>query len=231
MMKTLSTLRAGGRFLGPVPVLALILAACGNDPGASTAPQPTGTPSAAPSPPPPPPEPAPTATAKASAAAEAPKPSQGSGRPLVLKSDATEITDTFGSSPGSKLELGEGKDIATLRLTEGALRTGTVVTFKLDKGAKSTGGLTGKVYLIRAIVPPGQTPEQVESNGPPFVLELPAGNRKDANLAIGVEDDKGRVKWTIVAAKRIDDSRNVAIFELGTLPSGWLHVTTKAAGK
>ena len=62
------------------------------------------------------------------------------------------------------------------------------------------------------------------------MLELPTGAKKDANLAVGVEDDKGKVKWTIVAAKRFDDSRNVAVFELPTLPSGWLHLTSKAAG-
>ncbi len=72
---------------------------------------------------------------------------------------------------------------------------------------------------------------QIESNGPPFVLEMPAGSKKDANLAIGVEDAKGKVKWTVLAPKQIDDSRNVAVFELTTLPTGWVHVTTKPASK
>ena len=80
------------------------------------------------------------------------------------------------------------------------------------------------------MVPPSSTPEQIESYGPPFVLELPAGGKKDANLAIGAEDDKGTVKWTIVAPKRIDDARGMAVFHLDTLPSGFLHVTTKPAG-
>ena len=205
-------------------VAALSLAACANEPTAATAPQPTETPSATP----PPPEPAATASAKASAsaAAEAPKPSQSSGRPMVLKSDPSEISDTFGSSPGAKLELGD-KDVATLRLPEGALpSTTTVITFKIEKGARSAGALVGLVYSLRAVQPPNQTPTQVESNGPPFVLELPLGNRKEASLAIGVEDDKGWVKWATVAAKRIDDSRKVGIFELATLPSGLVHVTT-----
>ena len=48
------------------------------------------------------------------------------------------------------------------------------------------------------------------------------------SFAVGVENDKGKIKWTIVAPKRIDDSRNVAIYELSALPSGFLHVTTKA---
>jgi len=148
----------------------------------------------------------------------------------VIKSDPSEITDTFGSPP-SKLELGEGKDIAILRLPEGALGTGTNITFKIDRNGKASGGLIGKIYRIMAMVPPSSTPASFASNGPPFVIELPVGAKKDANLAIGVEDDKGKIKWTIVAPTRTDDSRNMAIFELATLPSGWLHVTTKPATK
>jgi hypothetical protein len=171
-------------------------------------------------------DPAPSASAKASAAPAADKP-QSSGRPAVLKSDPTEISDTFGSSPASKLELGD-KDIATLRLPEGGLRTGTVVTFRIAKSGKSHGGQLGKIYEIKSVIPPSNDGQQIESGGPPFVIELPAGGKKDANLAVGVEGDKGKLKWTVVAPKRIDDSRNVAIFELTTLPSGYLHVTTKA---
>jgi hypothetical protein len=225
-MKTLSTPHVRACQVALPAIFALILAACGNEPTASTPPQPTETAAAAPAPPATPePEPSATASAKASAAPAPPK-AEGSGRPAVLKSDPSEITDTFGSSPASKLELGD-KDLATLRLPEGGLHTGTVVTFKIEKAGKSAGGLLGKVYLIKAVVPPSSNPEQIESNGPPFTLELPVGSKKDASLAIGVEDDKGKVKWTILAAKRVDESRNMAIFELTTLPSGWLHATTK----
>jgi hypothetical protein len=212
------------------PILALVMAACGNEPAASTPPQPTEPPSASPSPPPsaePAASAAPTAKPKASATPAAKPQESGSGRPAVLKSDPSEITDTFGSTPASKLELGD-KDIATLRLPEGGLHTGTLITFKIDTKAKSTAGLVGKVYQIKAVIPPSPNPEQIESNGPPFVLELPAGALKEANLAIGIEDDKGKVKWNIVAAKRMDESRKVAVFELPTLPSAWVHVTSKA---
>jgi hypothetical protein len=143
----------------------------------------------------------------------------------VLKSDAKEITDTFGSPP-AKLELGD-KEIATLRLPEGALSKGTVITFKIDPRGKTTGGQIGKIYSLQAVVPPSTSPDQVPTSGPPFELELPAGSKKDANLAIGIEDDKGKIKWTIVAPKRIDDARNMAVFQLDTLPSAFLHVTSK----
>ena len=231
-MKTSMSPRARALPWQPLPIFALILAACGSEPAASTAPQPSATPAAEPAPTPvaePTPTAQPTAGATAAAAAK-PAPAQSSGRPSVLKSDPHEITDTFGSTPGSKLELGD-KEIATLRLPEGGLHTATVLTFKIDAKAKSIGGQVGKVYRISAVVPPSSTPEPIESGGPPFVLELPAGAKKDANLAVGVEDEKGRVKWTIVAPKRIDDSRNVAVFELTTLPTGWVHVTTKPASK
>jgi hypothetical protein len=218
----------------PIPALVLLLAACGNsEPSASSAPQPSDTPSASPAAPPSAeaesPGAAPTASASAKAEAKPPK-SQGGGRPAVLKSDASEITDTFGSSPASKLELGSGNDIATLRLPEEGLHTATLVTFKIERAGKSGGGQVGKVYSIKSVLPPSAEPQQIASNGPPFVLELPTGNKKDASLAVGVEDDKGKIKWTIVAAKSTDDSRHVAVFELTTLPSGYLHLTTKAPG-
>jgi hypothetical protein len=222
---TLTALASAGALWGTVSI------GCGNEPAAATPPQPSETPSAAKAPEP---EPtaaasaAPSASASAKAAAEPPK-QQGSGRPAVQKHDDSEITDTFGSTPASKLELGD-KDFATLRLPEGALRTGTLITFKLSKGGgKTAGAQVGKVYEIKCVIPPSANGEQIESNGPPFVLEMPAGAKKDASLAIGVEDDKGKVKWTIVASKSFDDGRKVAIFELPTLPSGFIHLTTKAA--
>jgi hypothetical protein len=228
-MKTPSSLpMPGARLAG---ALALLLAACGNsEPTASTPPQPSETPSATPATPPPAePEAAPTASASASAKAAAKPPkSGGGGRPAVLKSDANEISDTFGSSPASKLELGAGNDIATLRLPEEGLHTATIVTFKIERSGKSGGAQIGKIYSIKSVLPPAATPEQIESNGPPFILEMPAGNKKDVNLAIGIEDDKGKLKWTIVAPKSVDDSRHVAVFELSTLPSGFLHLTSKA---
>ncbi len=219
-----------------LPAFAIVLAACGEPTPPAPPPQPSDSASATsatPAPPPPAPSASASAAPSASASADAakPPPKQSSGRPMVMKSDPSEISDTFGSTPGSKLELGD-KDIATLRLPEGALRTATNVIFRIAAhGGKATGGQVGKVYEILAVIPPSTTPVGIDSDGPPFVLELPAGSKKDANLAVGVEDDKGKVKWTIVAPKRIDDARNVAVFELPTLPSGWLHVTTKAAGK
>jgi hypothetical protein len=149
------------------PIFAWILAACGEPPPATPPPQPTETPVATAVAPPAEPPPAPTASASASgsaAPATPPKP-QSSGRPAVLKSDPKEITDTFGSPP-AKLELGD-KEIATLRLPEGALVKGTVITFKIDARGKGTGGQIGKIYNIQAVVPPSTSPDQIPTNGPP----------------------------------------------------------------
>jgi hypothetical protein len=61
---------------------------------------------------------------------------------------------------------------------------------------------------------------------------MPAGDKKDANLAIGEisTDDKGKPKivWTVVAPVKIDDTTASARFELKTLSDAYLHITTKA---
>jgi len=147
----------------------------------------------------------------------------------MVKSDPSEITDTFSTNQPAKLELGD-KDMAVLRIPSGSLGRATNITFKLEPRGKSQPPVVGKIYKLFSVYAPSTTPEpQVETNnGEPFVLELPAGAKKDANLAIGVEDEKGKVKWTVVAPKRIDDVRNVAVFELNALPSALLHITTKA---
>src|SRR5262245_59521292 len=181
--------------------------------------------------------PTPSAKPSGSAAAKAPpKPSSGGGgTPAVLKQDPSEITDTFGSRP-AKLEIGSGeKDVGTLKLPEGALVQATNVTFKLDPRGKSNGTPLGKIYHVITVIPPSPTPSAVASNGPPFELVLPAGNKKDANLAIGKTetDDKGRekVKWTVIAPKRIDDLTGMAYFELTELGDLFLHVTAKPPTK
>lgn len=213
-----------------LPAFALVLAACGGEPAPATPPpQPTEAPvaSAAPAPPP-----QPTASAAPSASASAapakPAPKSGGGL-LMVKSDPAEVSDTFSTNQPAKIELGD-KDLAVLRIPSGALGHATNITFKLDPRGKSQPPMVGKLYRLMSVIAPSTTPEPKidTNNGEPFVLELPAGARKEANLAIGVEDEKGKVKWTIVAPKRIDDVRNVAVYELTALPSAWLHVTTKA---
>lgn len=166
---------------------------------------------------------APEASASASAAAP-PAPPQSSGRPPLLKSDPKEISDTFGVSPGSKLELGDDKEMVVLRIPEGSLETGTNITFKFDPKGKPGGMVIGKIYHLTAVVPPSGTPSRVKSVGEPFRLEFPAGNKKDANLAIGEPGTKFRV----IAPKRVDDSTNTAYFELTELYDFTLHITTRA---
>jgi hypothetical protein len=210
--------------------LALAAAACGAKPAPAPEPPPTPTVEAA--------VPAPTSTATAEAAptasataeAATSPPRQSSGRPPVLKSDPEEVTDTFGSSPGAKIEIGE-KEIAIFRIPENALTRGVNITFKLDNKGKTAGGQVGKIYRVTAIIPPASGPTNIDSAGPPFELALPAGSKKDANLAIGtfVTDDKGREKisWRIIAPVKIDDATGTAHFELPSISDAYLHITTK----
>lgn len=209
--------------------VAVTAFACGSEPAQPVTPTPTVTavapadvPSAVPTAEP---------EASASAAVDAgPPPKASSGRPPILKTDPQEITDTFGYSPAAKLEIGE-KDFAIFKIPENALTRATNVTFKLDPKGKSLGPPIGKIYRLTAIIPPNQEANPITTNGPPFELTLPAGAKKDANLAIGevVSDGKGHDKlvWKVVAPVKIDDSTNSARFELQTISDMWLHVTTK----
>jgi hypothetical protein len=221
---------------GSTPVfLAALFIGCGGGEPAPAVPPPA--PSAAPAPPPPEP------TASASAAAEAPAPSasasaapakpQSSGRPAVLKSDPTSVTDSFGSSPGAKIEIGEGKEVATLRIQENTLGQLTNVTFKLDAKGKSNGAPGGKIYHLTPVLPPDGKPVTVPSNnGTPFEFSLPGGGKRGANLAIGsIETDasgREKIKWQVIAPKRVDEGTGVAYFELTDLKDAYLHVTSKA---
>jgi hypothetical protein len=171
-----------------------------------------------------------TATAAATAAPAPDKP-KSSGRPPVLLQDAKSITDTFGYTPGAKLELGE-KEIATLRIPEGALGQATNVTFALDTKCKSHGIVTGKLYKITPTLPPAPTPASVPSNsGTPFVLILPGVKKKDLNLAIGTftKDAKGgeSIQWRVLGPTKADEATGMFEFNMDTLPDGCVHLTNK----
>jgi hypothetical protein len=178
--------------------------------------------------------PAPSASASAAASAGAkaePLKEQSSGRPSVLKSDPIQISDSFGSSPGAKVEIG-AKEIATFKIPELTLGQVTNITFKLDTKGRTGGPLVGKIYRMIPMLPPEAKPVTIPSNnGTPFELMLPAGNKKGVNLAIGTieADGSGRekVSWQVIAPKRIDDATGIAYFELQQLTDSYLHVTTK----
>jgi len=232
-MKTLAT-RA------PVGFCALVLlAACSGEPAPVAPPTPTEAPVAAPAPtvsatleatPP-----TPSAKPSGSAAVDMPAPvKQSSGRPTVLMEDSKELSGSFGSSPGAKLELGD-KEKITLRIPEFALSTrGTIITVKIDPKGKANGALIGKIIHLSTFEPKG-TPDPAASEGPPFELQMPAGNKKDANLAIGTisVDDKGneKITWKVIAPKRIDDVAGIAYFELTSLSDSFIHVTAKVPTK
>jgi len=173
-------------------------------------------------------EPPPAATESADAGAAQPPKTSGGG-PIMLKTDPKEITDTFASGQTAKIVLGEGDAIVTLKIPSQSLSRATNITFKLDPKAKPGGGVVGKIYHLTGIFPPEPTPSEVESAGAPFELMMPAGSKKDANLAIGVIDPaNGKVAWQIIAPTRIDDAANLAYFELLKFSDVLLHVTTKA---
>ncbi len=224
----------------PVGFCALVLlAACGGEPAPVAPPTPSEAPVVTPAPtasataeatPP-----APSSKPSASAAADMPAPAkQSSGRPIVLMADPIELTGTFGSSPGAKLELGD-KEKITLKIPEFALSTrGTIITIKIDAKGKANGSLIGRIVHLTTLTPQG-APEPAASEGSPFELQMPAGNKKDANLAVGTitVDDKGneKITWKVYAPKRIDDVAGIAYFELTTLANSFLHVTAKAPSK
>lgn len=164
----------------------------------------------------------------ASAAAPPPPPPSGpqDSRPPVLKTDAEEIQDTFGVSPGAKLELGDDSGRAILRIYENSFSNGVNVTFKIDKKAKAAGQQQGKIYRVTAVIPPSGTPTKVTTVTNPFELKLPAGAKKDANLAIG-EIGEGKVTWRVIAPEKIDDATGMATFLLPDLYDYYLHITTR----
>ncbi|HVY49871.1 MAG TPA: hypothetical protein VHB21_28445 [Minicystis sp.] len=212
-------------------------AACGGEPAPPPAPPTPPMPTAAAAAePPPPPTAEPSAAPSASASAEPQKP-MSSGRPPVIFTNATEVSETFGSSPPAKVEIGGDKDHAIFRIPENALHQGMNITFKLDTRGRSGGGQVGKIYRITPIIPPDAKPVNVETADAPFVIQLSNGGKKDLNLAIGAlsTDDKGREKivWTIVAPKQGDNGAGEAVFEVKTLGDEYVHLTTKppAAGK
>ena len=231
-MKTLAT-------CVPVGFCALVLlAACGGEPAPVAPPAPTEAPAVTPAPTASATAeatPAPSAKPSATAATDMPAPvKQSSGRPIVLMADSKELTGTFGSSPGAKLELGD-KEKITLRIPEFALSTrGTIITIKIDPKGKANGSLIGKILRVTTFAPAGAA-EPAASEGPPFELQMPAGNKKDANLAVGTVavDDKGneKITWKVTAPKRIDDVAGIAYFELMTLGDSFIHVTAKAPSK
>jgi len=235
MMTKLASRTAWAR-LTPVILAAFVLGCGGGEPASVVPPQAPPVASA------PPPEPAPSARASAaaeapapsastSATAEAPKP-KSSGRPAVLKSDPTGVTDGFGAAQGAKIEIGEDKELATLRIQENSLGQLTNLTFKLDPKGRSNGAPGGKIYRVIPVLPPDGKPVTVPSNnGVPFELALPGTSKRGANLAIGsIEIDaagREKIKWQVLAPKRVDEATGLAYFELPELKDAYLHVTAK----
>jgi len=224
-----SSFQTGARLFLAALAIPLAYLACGGDEKASTPP---------PQPSTPPPvashEPEPVASATASASASAAPEPKKAGRMVVGFSDPLSVEHTFGQAP-AKIEIGD-KEIATLRIPEDAIHNAVNLTFRIEKQGKSTGTPVGKVYRVFSIRPPSQEPVDLVTNSDPFKFILPAGSKKDANLAIGDigKDPKTgaeKITWKIIAPTKIDDVNNQATFEIGEIKNYLLHVTTKAPTK
>ena len=139
------------RLLAASPLVLFLVAACGGSP----TPPPTTTPEPAPTvKEEPKPEPSASATPAASASAPAPEPAAtakkptGSGRPQAIYNDVSE-PQTVGFD-GAVFRTSDG---AELRIPGGALSEPRNVIFSLDKKAKGTTGVLGKVYQIHVQTP------------------------------------------------------------------------------
>ncbi len=191
----------------------------------ATTPTPTATETGKPEEPPPP---EPTAQADAG---PPPPPPPAQERPPVLMTNESELVSIFTTSPGAKLELGDDSARVVFRIREGTLPSPFVITFKLEPKGKSTGVPIGKLYRMIVQVENSQALPDVETQDKPFEFTFPAGNKKDANLAIGkiVVDDAGREKitWTIVAPEKIDDAMGTAFFKLKSIGNSYMHITAK----
>lgn len=213
-----------------VAVVALFVAGCSSPPPPPPPPPPQ--PKVMPEPEPPPPPPEETAEAPPEPPPEAaPTGKPPSGRPPLIAMHATKVTGTFGATPAAKLRVG-GEPPAELHIQEWSLTEGVNLTLSIDpKGKKMKSGAVGNVYRLEPQIAPDPDYKTITSDGPPFVLRLPAGDSKSANLAFGeiITDAKGeRVEWKVIAPKQIDDVANVAIFELDKLVHASFHITNDA---
>jgi hypothetical protein len=220
-------------------VVALMLAACGDQPTAEVPPQPKPAEPGPEQPAPADPAPedgggggaaSPEPTGEAPAAL--PKPS---GRPMILITPRTEIKSTFGSTPGAVLKLKADVGEVTLTLPEWALPgTGTNIVFKVMKDkVKSKHPHLGGMAMLETIPADTETPRAVTTKAKDFELRWPTGGKETINLAVGTapsaESGPGDVSWTIIAPKSVDTSFKEAYFYLSSIgPVQYLHATSAA---
>lgn len=160
-----------------------------------------------------------------------------SNRPMTIIMDPT--TPQTVAYDGAVVRLSNG---AELRLPAGSLSDQRNIVFFVDQKAKGTKGKVGDVYQLRLEIPgrsyvmgQARPSEPVDSAGPNFVMKLPLPQgMESANLAVEQvtqgANQRTKSEWRVIPMTKLEtaDPNNRAVFELRSLPDGYLHLTSQA---
>jgi hypothetical protein len=147
----------------------------------------------------------------------------------VLVGPSKSISETFGATPGSVLQLIAAGGNIVLKLPEGALDAGYNIEFKIAGSAvKPKGTPVGSVASMTVVLGGKEQPKAVPTSGPDYEVRLPLAGKDSLNLALAVVDpeDATKITWTVLAPKSVDKGLGEATFLLKTIgPVMYLHGT------
>jgi len=148
-------------------------------------------------------------------------------------SSKSEISSTFGTTPGSKLTLKRDAGNLTLHLPEGSLDRDYNIAWKLvTRNPPKKGSPQGPVARV-SMQPGGKTKlKAAQTDGADFeiLLSLPEG-METIHLAVGTADvdDSGaesKVTWQVLAPVKVDKAFKRCHFNLKSLgPVQYFHAT------
>jgi hypothetical protein len=145
-------------------------------------------------------------------------------RPQPTFNNEQEIATTIGEG-GAVMKLGAA---VTLRIPEGALRDGMNIRFALSTSnpSKSAPPRLGQSFTLEP---------KIRSAGPPFELSfaLPEG-ASAVDLVVRVAPDPKqkapqKSDHRLIAPKRVDATKKLALFELEELPGADVYLTKQSA--